>query len=201
MSFDFEPIKGSLKQIKSKVKSQRPNHLVIIQNGNFYEASGDDAKYFQELFGYKLFVRFGTEKTGFPTYSKKVFSDLEQLNKSYVLVTQIPVAPNGAKRAISKVFNGSDFEIKQNRNTDDSNGNDSNGNDSGSKLSYTIREPKITKKGARIVENKFTKATHVPKYEKDYETRKTDEPLGTREDFKTMRGRQSFINKINKIKK
>ena len=198
MGFDLEPIKGSLKQIKSKVKSQRPNHLVIIQNGNFFEVFNDDAEYFQDYFDYKIFVRFGVKTTGFPIFAKKVLSDLEQLNKSYVLVTQIPVAPNGAKRAISKVFNGSDFAIKQPKNTNGNSGNESNGNGPESKLSYTVRESKIKKKGAKIIKNNFAKATHVPKYEKDYETRKTDESFGSREDFKTMRGRQSFRNKIPK---
>jgi len=65
------------------------------------------------------------------------------------------------------------------------------------KPDYSTRG-EVVRGGGKIVKNKSSKATHVPKYEKDYKTRKTDESFGSREDFKAMRGRQSFRNKIPK---
>jgi len=196
MSFKYKAIQGkSLREIKSKVKASRPEHIVLIQVGAFYEAYGEDALFFKYNFGYETFHRQAVDVIKFPEFSKRVFYELESLNKSYVLVSQISSTYGGAKRAISKVFD----RIESTNSQDDyiEKYQKINQIKKGFQPNYSTRD-EVVRKGGKIVKNISSKATHVPKYEKSYETRKIQESFGSREDFNKMRGRQSFRNKVTK---
>jgi len=110
---DWDLVRGTFKEIIRTIKNDRPNHLVIIQNGYFYEALDEDATFFVDRFSYNTFDWRGTTKTGFPIHSENVFSDLREMKQPFVLVSQLP-KDEGQKvrRAISDVYDG---DIKASR--------------------------------------------------------------------------------------
>ena len=196
MSFEYKPIQAkSLREIKSKVKASRPDHIVLIQVGAFYEVYGEDALFFKYNFGYETFLRQAVDVIKFPEFSKRVFIELESLNKSYVLVSQISSTYGGNKRAISKVFDRIESTVSQDEFIEKNKQNKQI--KKGFKPDYSTRG-EVIRNGGKIVKNTSPKATHVPKYEKSYETRKIQESIGSRDDFNKMRGRQSFRNKVTK---
>ena len=87
---DWDMVSGTFKEIIQTIKSDRPNHLVIIQNGYFYEVLDEDATFFVDRFSYNTFDWRGTTKTGFPIHSEKIFTDLREMRKPFVLVSQLP---------------------------------------------------------------------------------------------------------------
>jgi len=107
---DWDMVNGTFKEIIQTIKSDRPNHLVIIQNGYFYEVLDEDATFFVDRFSYNTFDWRGATKTGFPIHSEKVFSDLREMKKPFVVVSQLPKGGHQkVRRAISDVY---DVEIK-----------------------------------------------------------------------------------------
>ncbi len=59
--------------IYNDIKSQFPQHLVIIENGCYFEVFEEDAEYFSNLYGWKIYERQeGVPMTGFPEDAKKV---------------------------------------------------------------------------------------------------------------------------------
>ena len=115
---DWDMVSGTFKEIIQTIKSDRPNHLVIIQNGYFYEALNEDANFFVDKFSYNTFDWKGAVKTGFPIHSEKIFSDLREMRKSFVLVSQLPKG-EGRKvhRAISDIYDGDDSIINSDNKT------------------------------------------------------------------------------------
>ena len=106
---DWDMVSGTFKEMIQTIKSDRPNHLVIIQNGYFYEVLDEDATFFVDRFSYNTFDWRGATKTGFPIHSEKVFSDLREMRKSFVLVSQLPKGGSQkVRRAISDVYDGDD---------------------------------------------------------------------------------------------
>ena len=104
---DWDMVNGTFKELIQTIKSDRPNHLVIIQNGYFYEVLDEDATFFVNRFSYNTFDWRGTTKTGFPIHSEKVFSDLRGMKKSFVLVSQLPKGEGQkVRRAISDIYDG-----------------------------------------------------------------------------------------------
>jgi len=88
------------------IKSKYPEHLVIIENGCYFEVFEKDAEYFSNMYGWKIYERqIGVSMTGFPEDAKKVWNDLKNLNKPYVVVSQLPNQKRGKiQRTISEIF-------------------------------------------------------------------------------------------------
>lgn len=106
---DWNMVSGTFKEIKQDIKNDRPHHLVIIQNGYFYDVLGEDATFFVDRFSYNPYDLNGVIRAGFPIHSKKVFSDLREMKQSFVLVSQLPKGGSQkVRRAISDVYDGDD---------------------------------------------------------------------------------------------
>jgi len=104
---DWDIVKGTFQEIVKTIKSDRPNHLVIIQNGYFYDVLGDDVAFFVDRFSYNTYDLNGIIRAGFPIHSEKVFSDLREMKQSFVLVSQLPKEEGKkVRRAISDVYDG-----------------------------------------------------------------------------------------------
>jgi len=88
------------------IKSKYPEHLVIIQNGCYFEVFEQDAEYFSEMYGWKIYERqIDVPMTGFPEDAKKVWEDLKNNNQPYVVVSQLPQKRLGKiERSISAIF-------------------------------------------------------------------------------------------------
>jgi hypothetical protein len=200
---DWDIVNGTFKEIIQTIKRDRPNHLVIIQNGYYYEVLNEDAVFFVDRFSYNTFDWHGTTKTGFPINSKKVLSDLREMKKPFVVVSQLPKGEHQkVRRAISDVYDGDDnlSDVRAFSN------NPIRRDVSSPFFGKRKTVQPIEKRGnhAGNFGNKSTsssgakKATHVPKPENKYPKQYIDEPLGTREDSKKMYGRQGAINRSNK---
>ena len=115
---DWDMVSGTFKEIIQTIKSDRPNHLVIIQNGYFYEVLDEDATFFVDRFSYNTFDWRGTTKTGFPIHSEQIFSVLREMKQSFVLVSQLPKG-EGQKvcRAISDIYDGDNSIVNSNNKT------------------------------------------------------------------------------------
>ena len=106
-SRDWDIVTGSFKKISSDIKTRYPDHLVIIQNGIFYDVINEDVAFFVDRFSYNSYERFNNLVTGFPIFSKTVLSDLREMKKSFVLVCQLPERKNGkVLRAICETYSG-----------------------------------------------------------------------------------------------
>ena len=94
--------------IVSDIKSKYPRHLVIIENGCYYEVLYDDAQYLSNLYGWTVYERqHKVPMTGFPDTSRNIWDDLKSLGKPYLIVSQLPTSINyKIKRKISEVYNG-----------------------------------------------------------------------------------------------
>ena len=104
-SRDWDIVTGSFTKISSDIKAKYPDHLVIIQNGCFYEVINEDVDFFEDRFSYNSFERFNNLVTGFPIFSEKVLPELRDMKKCFVLVSQLSERKNGkVQRVISEVF-------------------------------------------------------------------------------------------------
>lgn len=102
-SFD-EPFEDIYRDIKSKAL----NHLVIIENGAYYEVINDDAEKCRHIYGWKVYSRAKNQQlTGFPIGIKSIFYDLESRKVSYVLVSQLSHNRKNIKRQVDRVFSAS----------------------------------------------------------------------------------------------
>jgi hypothetical protein len=92
--------------IHQDIKSRYPEHLVIIENGCYFDLIAQDAEYMSNIFGYEIYRRQdGAEGAGFPTNAIEVWTDLRNLRKSYIVVSQLPERVGGnVQRSISEVF-------------------------------------------------------------------------------------------------
>ena len=120
---DSDKVSGTFKEIINTIKKKRPNHIVIIQNGYFYESLDNDAEFFVKKFGYNSFFHNNSKKTGFPLHAEKVFLELKEMKQSYVLVCQLP-KERGQKvqRAITDVYDADERisgVLKTDKNNDD----------------------------------------------------------------------------------
>jgi hypothetical protein len=97
-----EPFVDIIQDIKSKY----PEHLVIIENGCYFEVLEQDAEYFSNMYDWKIYERqTDVPMTGFPENAKNVWIDLKNLHKPYVVVSQLPNPKRGKiQRTISEVF-------------------------------------------------------------------------------------------------
>ncbi len=88
------------------VKSVYPDHLVIIENGCYFEVIEEDAQYLSQLYGWTIYERqHGVLMTGFPENAKNIWNDLVVLEKPYLIVSQLPNTDNSnIKRKIMEVY-------------------------------------------------------------------------------------------------
>ncbi|WPE18695.1 TraR/DksA C4-type zinc finger protein [Candidatus Thioglobus autotrophicus] len=208
---DWDVVKGTFKEIIKSIKSDRPNHLVIIQNGYFYDILGDDAAFFVDRFSYNTYVLNGVIRAGFPIHSKKVFLDLREMRQSFVLVSQLPKGDSQkVRRAISEIYDGDDkppgSEIADN-------GKPSSNYDCGLTLEDDLPDSIINpciKCGCEIPQTRLDSvddAIRCAKCQSDFEknnpdsiSRKIeDKGIMTREGAKQMRAKQYGTNVRNKI--
>ena len=95
----------TFEDIYHDIKRKAPNHLVIIENGTYYEVINDDAEKCRKIYGWKVYSRVQNQPlTGFPTASKSVFYDLEEKKISYVLVSQVTHKTKHIERQVDRVF-------------------------------------------------------------------------------------------------
>jgi len=200
---DWNMVSGTFKEIKQDIKNDRPHHLVIIQNGYFYDVLGEDATFFVDRFSYNPYDLNGVIRAGFPIHSKKVFSDLREMKQSFVLVSQLPKGEGKkVRRAISDVYDGDDNLSDVRAFSNNPIRRDVSSPFFGKRKTVQPIEKRGNHAGNFGDKSKSSsgtkKATHVPKPENKYPKQYIDEPLGTREDSKKMYGRQGAINKSNK---
>jgi len=111
-SFDDDKININTKiytesfiDIYDDIKSIYKNHLVIIENGCYYEVLQEDAEYIN-TYGYKIWEQ-STEvsKTGFPIDSKQIWDDFEMEGKPYIIVSQLKTqSGKNIDRIVSKQY-------------------------------------------------------------------------------------------------
>ncbi len=91
------------------LKQKLNDHVVIIENGYFYEVLYKDADLMSKLYGWTVFERSeGQPITGFINQMTYIFSDLKDKNISYVLVSQIThKTTDKIERKVSEIFHGS----------------------------------------------------------------------------------------------
>ena len=98
----------SFEDIYRDIKSKAPNHLIIIENGTYYEVINDDAEKCREIYGWKVYSRAKNQAlTGFPIGSKNVFYNLEEKRISYVLVSQVSHKTKNIERQVDRIFTAS----------------------------------------------------------------------------------------------
>tara|TARA_B100000959_G_C14762473_1_gene533959 strand:+ start:166 stop:804 length:639 start_codon:yes stop_codon:yes gene_type:complete len=204
---DWEVLNGPYNIMLKNLKSRFPNHLSIVQFGSFYQLYDEDATFFVNRFSRDSFTMYNKLITVFPTFSTKYFSDLRDMEKSFVRVDQLSEKKNGKiQRAISEIYNG--------RNGDKTPAISSS---SPAPTDTTKRRTTWHKNTPKPLSSKNLpksrtsqhtsssrgapgkpRVTNIPKETDDYPKQYIDEPLGTREDHYKMKGRQSFKNKTDK---
>jgi len=99
-------IGDSFFDIFQDIKSKYPNHLVIIENGRFFEAFEKDAEVLSKKYGWKVYERqIGVSMTGFPVEAHKIWGDLRSEKIPFILVSQLPKKDQGKiHRSISDIF-------------------------------------------------------------------------------------------------
>ena len=99
-------IDETFKDIYDDIKSRFPSHIVVIQNGYYFEVLEEDAEYFSREYGWKLYERqAGVTITGFPDQVQKAWRDLRKKNTPYILVSQLDQREGGkVQRAITEIF-------------------------------------------------------------------------------------------------
>ena len=89
------------------IKQKYPNHLLIIENGIYFESLEQDAKILSKKFEWKIYERqVDVSMIGFPSYFKKhVWEYLRSQNIPFVFVSQLPKNERlGIQRSISEIF-------------------------------------------------------------------------------------------------
>ena len=93
--------------IYDDIKKKIPDHLVIIENGTYFEVINDDAEKCRKIYGWRVYSRVnGQSLTGFPIGSKNIFYDLESKKIPYVLVSQLSHKTKNIERQVSRIFHG-----------------------------------------------------------------------------------------------
>lgn len=93
--------------IYQDLKSKYPSHLVIIENGSYYDVLDKDALFFQKEFNYKIYDHaIDVMGAGFPIQGlSKILEKLKDLQSSYIVVRQLPNPSQGKiQRKVSEIF-------------------------------------------------------------------------------------------------
>lgn len=95
-------------EIYQDLKTKFSNHLIIIENGIYYEVLFKDAELMSGLYGWKVYERSqGKPITGFKDDMTYIFRDLRNKNISYVLVSQVThKSKDKIERKVSEIFHG-----------------------------------------------------------------------------------------------
>ena len=204
MNKDWEVLNGSYNVMLKNLKSKFPNHLVIVHFGYYYQIYDEDATFFANYFSLNTFKKYNKLTAGFPAFSTKYFSNLRDMEKSFVRVDQLSEKKNGMiQRAITEIYNGKDG--------DKTPAISSSPIPTETTKRRTIRHKKKPLSSKNLPKTRTPqhtsesrgapgkpKVTHVPKETDEYPKQYIDEPLGTREDHYKMKGRQGFKNKTGK---
>ena len=95
--------------IYDDLKSKYPNHLVIIENGAYYDMLEKDALFFEKEFKYQIYDHaIDVMGAGFPIQGlPNILKKLRKLQSSYLVVNQLP-NPNQGKiqRKVIEIFPG-----------------------------------------------------------------------------------------------
>jgi hypothetical protein len=95
--------------IYDDLKSKFPSHIVIIENGAYYDMLEEDALFFEKEFKYQIYDHaIDVMGVGFPIQGlTNILKKLRKLQSSYIVVNQLP-NPNQGKiqRKVSEVFSG-----------------------------------------------------------------------------------------------
>ncbi len=98
-------IGDSFLDIFHDIKSKYPHHLLIIENGRFFDALEQDAEVLSEKYGWKIYERQTGVAIGFPVDAQKIWEDLRNQKIPYIVVSQLPQEGQGKiHRSISEVF-------------------------------------------------------------------------------------------------
>ena len=98
-------IGDSFLDIFHDIKSKYPHHLIIIENGRFFDALEQDAEVLSEKYGWKIYERQTGVAIGFPVDARKIWEDLRNQKIPYIVVSQLPKNERlGLQRSISEVF-------------------------------------------------------------------------------------------------
>ena len=90
--------------IFNDIKSKYPKHLIFIQNGYYAEILFEDAEACSKLFGFKIYERSeNVQTTGVPIESKRIWEDLQQLQRPYIIVSQLD-SGGKPRRKISEIY-------------------------------------------------------------------------------------------------
>lgn len=95
-------------EIYQDLKIKFSNHLIIIENGIYYEVLFKDAELMSGLYGWKVYERsHGQPITGFKDDMTYIFRDLRNKNIPYVLVSQVThKSRDKIERNVSEIFHG-----------------------------------------------------------------------------------------------
>lgn len=113
VNIDFKVVESKTKvysgpfiDIYDDIKSVYKSHLIIIENGCYFESLQEDAEYLSNTFGYKMYEQsVGVLKTGFPLDAQKIWKDLQALGKPYIVVTQLTTqSGHNLDRMITEVY-------------------------------------------------------------------------------------------------
>ncbi len=98
-------IGDSFLDIFHDIKSKYPHHLIIIENGRFFDALEQDAEMLSEKYGWKIYERQTGVAIGFPVDAQKIWEDLRNQKIPYIVVSQLPQEGQGKiHRSISQIF-------------------------------------------------------------------------------------------------
>lgn len=97
-------------QIYEDIKGRYPEHLVIIENGRFYDAFHEDAEYIGSVRNYEVYDQWGNgiKKIGFPVrHAESVWEDLQNSDQPFIVVGQLLGRDEEGRvqRKINEIFN------------------------------------------------------------------------------------------------
>ena len=196
MNKDWEVLNGPYNVMVKNLRARFPNHLIIVHLGYYYQIYDEDATFFANYFSLNTFKKYNKLTAGFPTFSTKYFSNLRDMEKSFVRVDQLSEKKNGKiQRAISEIFNGKPGDITSTPSFNSTSSIEKkvikHKNTSKPLSSKNIPTSRTTPHKGK----KYSSNTRTTFPENDFPKQYIDEPLGTREDHNKMKGRQGFKNK------
>ncbi|MBT7602952.1 MAG: DUF3553 domain-containing protein [Gammaproteobacteria bacterium] len=90
--------------IFNDIKSKYPKHLIFIHNGCYFDILFEDAEECSKLFNHKIYeLSEGVPRTGVPIKTKKIWQDLQQLQRPYIIVSQLESGER-PHRKISEIY-------------------------------------------------------------------------------------------------
>ena len=96
---------GKKREIKTTLKGLYRFDIVIAEFGCYYNVFEEDAQFFKEQFGFKIYQpgRQTFEQTGFPNYGSYLsvhINKLEKLGKTFCVLQQKEIGPEKFERTV-----------------------------------------------------------------------------------------------------